>query len=109
MSYVHINISGPDKESSLFTKSLQQFIKHDNWIMRQHAWGNDEKGILFNTDLLLPANDTKLIADVMIKIPSHFNDKTRLSFKCNTNKLYQADDSIPLPKRKSFQLDINTL
>ena len=104
MSYVHINISGPDKESCILTRSLQQLIKHDNWTMRQHAWGNDEKGILFNTDLLLPASDTKLITELMLKIPSFFTDRSRFSYKCHTNKLYQSDDSLPLPNRKTFQI-----
>ncbi len=103
MSYIHINISAPEKESFRLLSSIRKLIPHDNWYMRQHAWGNDELGILFNTDLLLPASDTSLITQVMTKIPSQCT-AGRTTYKCNTSKLFQSMDDVSLPKiRKTFQ------
>jgi len=105
MSYVHINISAPETDSFRLISSIRKLIPHDNWYMRQHAWGNDELGVLFNTDLLLPASETGTITQVMTKIPSQCS-VGRTTYKCNTSKLFQSMDDVSLPKiRKTLQSD----
>jgi hypothetical protein len=103
--FVHLNISASEKDAfRIIENNLRRNIKDsDSWSMRCHSWGSDAQGPLYNLDVLIPSNDLEAVTKVMTRIPTVCQHPDRLSYKCNTSKLYQSIDEISLPKRKTYQ------
>jgi hypothetical protein len=105
--FVHLNISASEKDSfRIIENNLRRNIKDsDSWSMRCHAWGNDAQGPLYNLDVLIPSTNLEGITKVMTQLPTNCQQPDRLSYKCNTKKLYQSLDEVALPKRKTYNTE----
>ena len=100
--FVHINVSASEKDAfRIIENNLRKNIKDTNsWSFRCHAWGSDAQGTLYNLDVLIPSNDIAGITKVMTQIPKIAQQPDRLSYTCNTHKLYQSLDEIILDPKK---------
>lgn len=102
--FVHLNISAAEKDAfRIIENNLRRNIKDsDSWSMRCHSWGSDAQGPLYNLDVLIPSTNLEGITKVMRDLNGNCQQPNRLSYKCNTNKLYHSLDEVTLPKRKIY-------